>query len=65
MNRKQSKAEKAAEKQFLDCFDKNASGIQFDIMDLGNLQRDTLAGVASGKTMEAALTESVAKYRKN
>lgn len=60
-----TKAQKAAEKAFVDAFRKQGQNIQFDIMDLGKLHNDANAAVATGKTMELAVAEAIAKYRKN
>jgi len=60
-----SKAEKALEKAFDDAFRTQGNCIQFNIMDLGKLRNDTMAGVQAGKTMEASLAEAIAKYRQN
>lgn len=62
---RKSKAQKTAEKAFLDAFRVQGNGIEFSVMDLGNLQSDTFAGIALGKTMEQSLAEAIAKYRKN
>jgi hypothetical protein len=60
-----TKAQKAAEKAFEDAFRVQGNCVQFDIMDLGKMKNETMAAVAAGKTMEAALAEAIAKYRKN
>lgn len=65
MAKRMSKEQKAAEKAFLDAFLVQGANVQFSVLDLGNLQSDTFAGIALGKTMETALAEAIAKYRKN
>lgn len=60
-----SKVQKAAEKAFLDAFKVQGNGVEFSVLDLGNLQSDTFAGVALGKTMEQSIAEAITKYRKN
>jgi hypothetical protein len=60
-----SKAQKAADKAFADAFRVQGNCIQFNIIDLGNLKSDTMAGIALGKTMEESLAEAITKYRKN
>jgi hypothetical protein len=60
-----SKAEKAIEKAFGDAFRVQGNCIQFNIMDLGKMKDETLAGVTAGQTMEAALAEAITKYRQN
>jgi hypothetical protein len=60
-----TKAQKAAEKAYDDAFRKLGQNIQFDIMDLGKMHKEANAAVATGKTMEQAVAEAIAKYRKN
>lgn len=60
-----SKAQKALEKAFEDAFRVQGNCIQFNIMDLGKLKNETMAGVAAGKTMEESLAAAIAKYRQN
>jgi len=62
---KKSTAAKKFEKEYDQMFKSRASGVQFNIMDLGNHRSDTAAGLALGKTLEQAFDEATAKYRKN
>ncbi len=60
-----TKEEKRIEKETEQAFNKNASGIQFDIMDLGKIHQ---AGVNAGKanqSIEEAVKAAIQTYRKN
>jgi hypothetical protein len=65
MSKQKSKGQKAVERAFFDTFKVQAAGVQFSVLDLDNLKSDTFASIALGKTMEEALAEAIAKYRKN
>jgi hypothetical protein len=57
--------DKALDNQVNDLFNKHGSGIQFNIMDLGNLHNDTKNAIKSGTDPDQAMLDAIAKYRKN
>lgn len=62
---RKSKAEKQFDNAYDQAFKRLANGVQFDIMDLGKMRDETLAAFTSGKTLDDALKEAIAKYRQN
>lgn len=65
MKQKTSKAQREFDKAYDNAFKQHCNRVQFNIMDLGNHRSDTAAGIALGKTLEAAIDEATAKYRQN
>lgn len=60
-----TKAEKAAEKLYHDLYSKHCSNVQFSVMDLGNVHRETMNAIKAGSEPDAAMIAARDKYRKN
>ncbi len=60
-----TKSEKALSKQVDDAFRRLGNRVQFDMMDLGKIDRETKASVAQGMSVDDAMQQAVTKYRKN
>jgi hypothetical protein len=65
MAARRTKAEKALDDAYDNAFKTRANGVQFNMMDLGNVRRETMDGMKAGKSMEEAIDAAIAKYRKN
>lgn len=60
-----TKAEKALDKSFDDAYRRLGSGIQVDMMDLGNIRSEAVTSAGTGTPMDDAVKAVLAKYRKN
>lgn len=62
---KQSKEEKAIDKEIDVLFRKNHQGVQIDIMDIPKLFAEARKARAEGRDMEAAINDFVKVRRRN
>ena len=65
MRHRQSKADKALDRQIDAIFRANCSGIQIDMMDISKIFAAGKAAAAAGADIQAAVLSTVAALRKN
>jgi hypothetical protein len=63
--KRQTKAEKQADKQIEQAFYRVASGAQINVMDIGKVFSTGRAALAEGKDLDTAIREIVAILRQN
>jgi hypothetical protein len=63
--KRQTKAEKQADKQIEQAFYRVANGAQINVMDLGKVFSAGRAAIAEGKDLDAAIRAIVAVLRQN
>lgn len=65
MKTKRTKLERELDKRYDETFRTRAKNVQFNIMDLSKLQKETIEGYLAGKQFEEAFDAAVVKYRQN
>lgn len=62
---KMTKESRAANKAYYEAYNRLGSGVQVGVMDMGKTFDEAMAAHNAGKSMDEAVTEVIAKYRKN